>query len=313
VLGVAALFGFYYIQKSENALPLVAIANYGPHASLEAIITGLKEGLAEKGFVNKETVRYDVMDVGFQPALIAQMLTQLNRLKPAVMVTLTTPVAQLAKMSIHNTPLVYAAVMDPIEAGLLKERNRSEDGMTGVSDEQNLEAILTFAQQLLPDAKRVGLLYSTAEANDRSLLLGLQAAADKMEMEVVAIGIDEPRDIALRMPLFKDRVDFFYVGTSGPIQPSLPTIAAEADKMNIPIINSDDAAVKEGWVLASFGVNYEALGRKAGHLVSAILGGASVASLQPVYPFLEEHRAVIHQQRAFDLNLRIPDDATLIK
>lgn len=306
------IFGFFYLQQPQSNIPIVAIANYGPHASLESIIHGLKEGMVDEGFVEGKTVHYEEMDISFQPSLIAQMLSKLMQYKPAVMVTMTTPVAQLAKTSIKDTPLIYAAVTDPIEAGLIKDRLHADGLMTGVSDQQNLEAVLAFAQKLMPEAKRVGLLYATSEVNDKALLNGLQAAAEKWNMEVVAIGVDQVRDVALRMPLFRDRVDFIYVGTSGPIQPSLPTIAAEADKMHIPIINANDQAVKDGWVLASFGVDYEAIGKKVGHLVAAIIRGASVSTLTPIYPFLEEHRATLNQKRLLELGFKAPEGSHIV-
>jgi putative ABC transport system substrate-binding protein len=98
----------------------------------------------------------------------------------------------------------------------------------------------------------------------------------------------------MRMQEFRGKVDFVYVGTSGPIQPALPIIASEAQKMGIPVFNAEDQAVRDGLALASFGVNYESVGKNAGKLVAKLLKGASVKDLVPIFPKTEDHRCFVN-------------------
>ena len=95
-LGVAAV-GAVMLPQKKDELPLVAVANYGPHASLEAALAGLKQGLKGQGYIEGETVRFEILDVGFDHALIPQMINRLKAMKPDVMVTMTTPGSQVAK------------------------------------------------------------------------------------------------------------------------------------------------------------------------------------------------------------------------
>jgi putative ABC transport system substrate-binding protein len=300
-------------QRDEFALPVVAIANYGPHPTLEASIKGLKEHLAACGYVENKTIRYEISDVGFDQTLISQMLSKLRSTNPRIIVVKSTPVAQFAKIKIHDIPLVYCDIFDPVGAGLIKNQTKSNENVTGSSDREYFGPLLEFATRLLPHAKTVGLLYSTSDANDASIVRMLKAAAKKAGLKVVTVPIDQSRDIPVRMQAFKGKVDFIYVGTSGPIQPALPTIAAEANKMHIPVFNAGDQAVRDGLALASFGVNYEAVGKNAGKLVVQLLRGANVKDLSPMYPAIEDHQRFVNEDMAKKFGVTVPDDVTVVK
>jgi putative ABC transport system substrate-binding protein len=305
------VYGFYF--NKSNDLPIVAIANYGPHASLEASIRGAKKELAEQGFIEGETLKYEIADVGFDPSLISQMLTKLAGTKPKVMIVKSTPVAQFAKGKIHDIPLVYCDIMDPVSAGLLKNKGQSCENVTGSSDQEDLEPFLNFVKTILPGAKTVGLLYSTSESNDEALVKMMKQAVSKLGLSVIAVPVDQSRDIPLRMQEFRGKIDFVYVGTSGPIQPTLPVIAAEAEKMGIPVFNAEDQAVRDGLALASFGVNYELVGRNAGKLVAKLLKNENIKNLAPIFPKAEDHKCYVNRKLAERFKIQVPKNATIVE
>lgn len=292
--------------RDKNQLPVVAIANYGPHASLDASINGLKDQMSQEGFIENKTIRYEIMDVGFNSTLIPQMIASLVQHKPKVLVVMTTPVAQFAKGKVHDIPIVYNVVTDPIEAGLIKFKYKPDGNMTGSSEKQDLYAFLEFAKTILPNATKVGLLYSISESNDIALVNMMREATSAVGMSVVAIPIEQARDVSIRVQEFRNKVDFIYVGCSGPIQPTLPTIAAAGQKMNIPIFNSDGQAVQDGIVLASFGVDFESIGRNAGKLVISLLNGKDISDLPPVYPKTTDHYGLINKKIASSFNITVP-------
>lgn len=297
---------FVIMPTKTTALPLIAIANFGPHPSIEASIQGIKQELVAQGFIENKTVRYAIMDVGFDASLIPQMITQLKNQHPKVMVAITTPVAQYAKGTIKDIPLVYSVITDPMAAGLLKTHDTPHANVTGSADTQNLNVVLAFAKRILPHASRVGLLYSTAESNDKALLTMMNQAAALSNMQVVAVPVDEARTIPMAMQSFKNKVDFIYVGGSGTIQPTLPVIAAEGRHMGIPVINFDDDAVKKNMVLASVGVNYQRVGIHAGQLIVSLLKGTPMQDLSPSYPTVSDHQCFLSKKNAALFGIDLP-------
>jgi putative ABC transport system substrate-binding protein len=303
VVGVTIIL---FSRSKQTNLPLIAIANLGPHSSLDASIQGIKNELTKNGFIEQENVQYEIVDVGFDASLIPQMITNIKSHHPRVLVTITTPVAQYAKGTIKDIPLVYSVITDPVAAGLVKESHRSEGNMTGSSDKQDLNLLLDFTKRVLDHPSRVGILYSTAEGNDLALVHMLKRAALTSHMQVVAVPIDQTRDIPMAMQQFNQKVDFIYVGGSGTTQPALPVIASNSSKMGIPIFNVNEAAVKENMVLASFGVNYHQVGVNAGKLIVGILQGKSIASLPPQYPSTKDYQGFVSQKNAAKLGLHLP-------
>ena len=315
-LGLTALVITYFVfyTPKQSSLPIIAIANYGPHASLEATIAGLKEELGRKGLVENQDFVYEMLDANFDHTLIRQMLAKLKAQHPAVLVTVSTPVTQGAK-TIHDIPIVFTDITSPLEVGLLKEENKANANMTGASDRQDLRIFLSFAKKILPHAKRIGLLYSTSDANDMALVNMMQQAAKQFDMQVVLVPVEHANDVKLRMQAFKDKVDFIYVGVSGPIQPSLPTIAAEGARMHIPVFNADEDAVKQHIVLGSCGVSYYKVGVNTADIVYDIFQGQDISTLPPRYPQQDDHQGYISKKVAdkFGINLSSLNNVTIVE
>lgn len=303
---IVILFDYYKTPR----LPVIAIASYGPHSSLTESIIGIESELARQGFIDNQNIKYQVVDVGFNSVLIPQMIMKFKSQKPMAMVVITTPVAEVAKGFIKDIPLVYDAITDPVSSHLIKEEDKADGNMTGSSDRQDLSLVLKFAKQLLPNAKRVGFFYSTAESNDLALLKMMEKATSQNLMQLVAIPVDNTRDLPIKMQLLQNKVDLIYVGTSGPIQPALPVIAAAATKMSIPVFNADKEAVKENMVLASYGVDYMQVGVNAGRIVADILRGKSVNQIAPIYPSANNYYGFISRKKAEDLGIEIKPGLT---
>lgn len=308
LLVVSALGSLFLISKPTQNLPIVAIANWGPHSSLDETIRGLKDELAHLGFKEGQNISFEIMDVNFEPSLIMQMLSKLQSSNPKVLVVLGTPIAQAAKGSIKQIPIVFADITDPVEAGLISHPDQAAQNLTGTSDKQDLNVLLLFVRKLLPHAQKIGILYATGEANDLALVKMMERAGRSIGMETLAVPIEHARDVPLRMQAFKGQVDAIYVGSSGPIQPSLPSIVAAADQMHIPVFNLNAEEVKNHRAFASFGVSYYQIGINTGFIVSQILKGGAPHDISPIYPKTKDHEAFISKKRADKLKISLPSD-----
>jgi putative ABC transport system substrate-binding protein len=221
-------------------------------------------------------------------------------------------VSQYAKGKVADIPLVYTTITDPVDAGLLKESNKSNGNITGSSDMQNLDALVAFVKNMLPHTKTIGLLYATSDSNDTALVEKLRTAAASAGIAVLAAPVDQMRDIPIRIYDLKGKVDCIYIGASK-LQSATPTIAMEAQKMNIPLINMEDQLVRDGLALACYGVNYEAIGKNTGKIVAKLLKGENIASVTPTYPQLEEYQGFINKKQAEKYGANIVKDAIIVE
>lgn len=286
----------------------VAIANFGEDPSLLVAIKGFKEAMAQNGFVEGKNVSYSVSHTNFDASLLPQMIAKLQSEKPDLMLTVTTPVSQIAKKALASSgiPLVFTAVTDPVAAKLVPSWSSGDTGMTGSSDLQDVAAVMAFTRQLLPNAKTFGLPYNPGEANDVALVAKANAAAAGAGMTVVTVGVDTPNDVQQRIASFKGKADMVYNPTSNLLQPAVGAVAAGARSVGLPVINATEDPVRKGQVLASFSVNYELVGFNAGVIAAKVLKGADPKTIPPVLPALKDHAPLISKKVLASLNLTLP-------
>lgn len=187
----------------------IAIASFGEHPTLNQARDGFKAELGRLGYREGQDVVYSFGHGNFNPALLPQILAQQEAKDPILLLTITTPVTQAARTIIKNPklPIVFAAVSDPVRAGLVPSWDHGSDRMVGASNFQDLEGVLRFAKELLPNAKSVGLPFNPGEANDVAQADGMKAAAAKLGLEVKAVPVDSLGDIGPRVQSLRG-VDF---------------------------------------------------------------------------------------------------------
>ncbi|MDR2794731.1 MAG: ABC transporter substrate-binding protein [Holosporaceae bacterium] len=310
MMAAAALLSGCDSEKQETQL--VAIVNYGQIPPLQATIEGIKKELSESGYAENKNVRYEVADIAFDHTLIPQAVMNLKNHNPKVMVVISTPIAQFAKGKIRDIPLVYSAITDPVDAKLVNSPTESVDNVTGSSDMQSLKGLLALIQKMLPQAKTVGMLYATSDCNDTALINKMRSETEAVGMSLVAIPVDQMRDIPIRIQELNGKADVIYVGASG-LQSALAVISGEAAKMNIPVFNMEEQSVRDGLALATFGVNYESVGRNTGKLVTKLLQGAAVKDLAPIFPRIEDHKCFVNKKLAKKFAVTIPENATVVE
>ena len=287
-------------NTKTSTQPVVAIANWGLHASLLETISGITEEL--------KNVRIELLDANFNSSLVMQNLYKLKSYKPKVMVTISTPVSQIAKNTIKDIPVIFANVTDPVAAGILVKKHKSFANITGVSDLPDFTLFLSLIKKLLPNAHTIGILYSAYEDNDAALVKMLKLAADSYDMNILAVSIEDSNDIAASVDSLKNKVDFIYVGTSSITQKSLSVIVNLADQFKIPVFNAHSRAVMDHMVLGSFGVNYRTIGHLVANAIKLILQGGSIKSIKPIYPSAPDHQIVISRKKANQYNIIIPQE-----
>jgi len=106
--------------------------------------------------------------------------------------------------------------------------------------------------------------------------------------------------------MLNGKVDFIYVGTSGAIQPALPAIVSEADRMNIPVFNAHSDAVLNHLAVGSMGVSHRKIGHQVANIIKSILNGENIKNIKPIYPLAVDHEGFVSKKRAEQYGINIP-------
>ncbi|MBR5228568.1 MAG: ABC transporter substrate-binding protein [Firmicutes bacterium] len=288
----------------------VGISQFAEHGSLDNCREGFIAGLAEEGIVEGEnlTIQYDnaQADTGTASIIAEGFVSK----KVDLICSIATISAQSAfnAASSSNIPVVYTAVSDPVAAGLAKEDGTGTGNITGSSDILPVKAQLEMIRSMMPEAKKIGILYTTSETNSISTIATYKELAGQYGFEIVDTGINTIADVDMAAADLVNKVDCLCNLTDNTVVQALQTVIAKATEAGIPVFGSEIEQVKVGCV-ASMGIDYFELGKATGIMAAKILKGEATAADTP---FITAEAAELYVNTAAAEKINMTLDATYI-
>jgi len=265
---------------AEEKVYTIGLTQYAPHPSLDNCREGFIQGLKEEGFEEGKNVKFDITNAdgkGENSAMIAQNYVAK---KYDLICAIATPAAMAAQAAAEgkNIPVIFSAVSDPVSAKLVESLEKPNRGTTGTSDALPLEKQMQMIRAFLPEAKKIGVLYTTNEVNSQTHLETFRELAPKYGFEIVAIGVTGPSDIPLAVDSLLTQVDCVNNFTDNNVVNNLATLIDKANEKNIPVFGSEIEQVRNGCI-ASESIDYVALGRETGKMAAQVLKGQDVNTM----------------------------------
>lgn len=288
----------------------IGIGQYAVHGSLDNCREGFIAGLAEEGFIVGENLTVLEENAQSDSGLAAQITTNFVGQKVDLICAIATPIAQSAYSTgrRNNIPVIYTAVTDPVAAELANADGSPVGEVTGTSDKLPVEQQLQMIRDILPDAKKIGIMYTTNEVNSASSLAEYKEKAPEYGFEIVESGVSSTADIPLATDSILEKVDCLNNLTDNNVVSSLPLILSKANKKNIPVFGSEIEQVKNGCI-AAMGLDYVDLGKQTGHMAAQVLKGEAKAS-EINYEIIEEAAFYGNTKAAEDLGITLPESLT---
>ncbi|MCI5742027.1 MAG: ABC transporter substrate-binding protein [Lachnospiraceae bacterium] len=265
-------------SKSDKAEYTIGISQFAEHGSLDNCREGFLEGLKEAGIEEDKNLKvyYDnaQTDTGTAGTIADSYVSK----KVDLVCAIATPSAMSAYNSCMKAdiPVVYTAVSDPVGAGLVKKDGANAGNVTGSCDLLPVEEQLKMIRAMMPEAKKIGILYTTSEANSVSTIKEYKEKAGEYGFEIVDTGINTIADVDLAASDLVGKVDCICNLTDNTVVQALQTVIEKANAKNIPVFGSEIEQVKAGCV-AAMGIDYFELGKKTGAMAAKILKGEATA------------------------------------
>ena len=286
----------------------IGIGQFAEHASLDNCKDGFLAGLAEEGYKEGENLKVKFDNAQADGGTAAQIANDFVSKKVDLICAIATPMAQSAYGAAKDTniPVIFTAVTDPIMAELAQEDKTPSGNITGTSDKLPVTKQLEMIRKVLPDAKTIGILYSTSEINSVSAIEEYKAEAGNYGFEIVESGISTGADIPLAADNLLEKVDCITNLTDNTVVSSLPVILNKAAAKKIPVFGSEVEQVKIG-CLAAVGLDYYDLGVQTGKMAAKVLKGEKKAS-EMKFEVIEEAAFYGNTAVADNLGINLPDD-----
>ncbi len=274
----------------------IGISQFAEHPSLDNCREGFLAGLAEEGIVEDENleVLYDnaQADTSVTTTIASSYISQ----NVDMIAAIATPSASAAYNAAKDTeiPVVYTAINDPVGAGLANEDGSGTGNVTGSSDVLPVGEQLQMIREMLPEAKKIGIIYTTSESNSVSTIETYKELAPDYGFEIVETGINAIADVDLAASDLVEKVDCISNLTDNTVVQALQTVLDRANAAKIPVFGSEVEQVKNGCV-ASMGIDYYELGRQTGLMAAKILKGEATAAETP---FIKAEKAELYVNTA---------------
>lgn len=293
-------------ETAQKDLPVVGLLQLTSHPALDLITQGIIDSLSEEGFVDGETMVLDFQNAQGDQSNLNSMSTRFVSRDADIMIGIATPAAQALANASSDIPIVLGAITDPEASNLVASNEQPGGNITGVSDATPIKEQLSLLKDLLPDAKNIGILYSSSE--DNSIVQGKQAEelAKELGFETTTMTVSSTNDVAQIGAALASQVDAIWVPTDNTIASAMNTLVEATDAEGIPIIPAVDTMVEQGG-LATVGLNQYELGKLTGKMTAAILKGEIEPSTSPIQ-YLEQGDIFINQEKAAELGITIPQN-----
>lgn len=218
---------------------------------------------------------------------------------------IATPAAQAVAGATDTIPVLLSAVTDPAASGLVESNEVPGGNISGTSDITPVKEQMDLMQRILPDVKKVGLLYCSAESNS---VLQVEMAKEALEtagIEYKDYSVSASNEIRTVVESMVGNVDAIYAPTDNMVSASMTTVAMVATEKKIPIIGGEGAMVDSG-ALATYGIDYYELGYMAGQQAVEILTKGADTKTMPIgYMDADKCKLQINEDTAKELGIDV--------
>ena len=285
----------------ETQTLTIGILQFGSHPSLDNCYQGIVEGLEASGL----TYTIDRQDGNFDSATCDTIAKNMVAKEYDIIFAIATPaaVSSYAAAATSEVPVIFCAVSDPMAAGLIEDRETPGGNCTGTSDLLDLSAQVEMISTFQPGIQKIGVLYTTSEANSISQLRQLREVVAPYGIEIVEQGVQSAADIPQAAAALATQVDCINNFTDNNVVSNLTQVLDKANEAGIPVYGSEVEQVKNG-CLAAASIDYVALGRETANMGVQVLQGTAAGTIPVRY--IAESTPVINPAVAQALGIDIP-------
>ena len=305
-VGVGMVFSSFLFACShkDSDVKTIGVLQYMEHGALDAAYEGFIAGLAEEGYIEGENIKIDLKNAQGDLTTAQTIANQYVSDGVDMMFAIATQAVQSAYNATKDIPILMTAVTDPVEAGVVKDWNQSGTNVTGTSDLTPVAKQMELITELVPEAKTVGVIYTTSEVNSEVQVKMAEEAASNLGLQVIRVGVTTVNDIPQAVASVIDKVDAMYAPTDNLIASSMPVLWNACLDKKVPIVAGVDTMVIDGGI-ATEGIDYYQLGYETGLMAAQVLEGKDPSTM-PINT-LQNTTLIVNQKNAEAIGLSIPD------
>lgn len=286
----------------------IGVAQLVDHTSLNTIRDAMFDEFAVLGYKDGENFTIDYQNAAGEQSNMDTIMTQYASEDVDAIVAIATPIAQTAANYSDEIPVIFSAVSDPVGAGLVETLEEPGGNITGTSDEVQVDQIVDLILEICPEAKTVGCLYNSSEANSVTNIANFKTYAESKGLKVEEATGTDLTTLQQAEASLLNKVDVLFSPNDNTVASGLTDLAQSAVDAKIPYFVGADSMVQDGG-FATVGIDYEELGRETARMVVDILNGENPANI-PVKVFKDDLNVYINKKVLDELGIVLPESVS---
>ncbi|HML47987.1 MAG TPA: ABC transporter substrate-binding protein [Clostridia bacterium] len=274
---VLALLALPALGLAEGA-PTIGIIQYVQHVALDAARDGFIQALADNGLEDGKNLTLDIQNAQADASNLATISDRFVANKVNMVLAIATPAAQTIAGKTTDIPILGTAITDYVVARLIDSNEVPGTNVSGTTDMNPVAEQIGLIQELFPETKTVGVVYTSSE--DNSILQAQMAkeAIEALGMVYAEVTVTNSNDVQQAMQSIVENCDAIYLPTDNVLASAMPIVYEIATASKIPVIGGEAGMVQSG-ALATLGINYYELGYQTGLMALRVLDGEDITQM----------------------------------
>ena len=286
--------------SEEERTYSIGITQIAAHPSLDASREGFKAAFADAGV----QVEWDEQSAQGEIATATSIANTFASAGHDLVLAIATPTAQATAKVVTDVPVLITAVTEPEGAGLVDSWEAPGGNLTGTSDLNPVKEQLSLITELVPDVETVGIVQSSGEVNSEIQVELAREAAVELGFEIEVATVTNSSEVQQAANSLD--VDAFFMPTDNTVVGAFESLLQVAEEKGAPLVTADGESVERGAV-ATYGVDYEALGYQTGEMALRILRDGEDPAQMPIET-QSEHLLYVNPAAAERMGVELPAD-----
>lgn len=294
--------------KGEDDVYKIGICQQLEHQALDAATEGFKAALVEK--LGEDKVEFDYQNAQGEQANCATIATKFVNSDVDLIMANATTALQACAAATADIPIVGTSVTDYEAAGVVESNEAPGRNVTGTSDLAPIGKQVELLMQLVPDVKKVGILYCSAEANSVFQADMAEETLKENNVEYERYTVADSNDIQQVVTGMIETCDAIYIPTDNTLANNMEGVKNITVPAGIPIVCGEENMCAVGG-LATLSISYYDLGYSTGLMAYEILVNGKQPSEMPVQ-YAEKTITKYNADIAKALEMVMPEDMIAI-
>ncbi len=264
-------------SNSDEKVYKIGISQLAEHPALDDARKGFEDGLKELGINAEVDYKNAQGDIANTMSIAQKFVSD----KVDLIYAIATPAAQSAKQSTTNIPILFSAVTDPVESGIVADWENVGGNVTGTSDKAPVASQLKMFKEIDPNINTIGILYNTSEANSEIQVEEVKSLAPSEGLKVETVGVNNVNELPQALDSLIKKVDALYMVSDNMVAASVELVTKVTVENNMVTVSAEESQVGGG-ILVTNGLSYYELGKQTAQMAKDILVDGKDVSTIPV-------------------------------